>query len=309
VKINPETASIYEIALGGCRDAASALKETLGTNTYAIKAVNTANGVCIAVVGNNNRSTVKAIERLEKMIDETAWDGVLALNVTDTLDYKYPKKISFYGDSITTYENISDSGLYNSTLTGQAVYYNTERMTRNNMLMTKDETWWGIVLSSLNAKLCVNNSYSGDATTSQYAMNRARNLHKDFMGKNENPDTIVVYFGINDYHATADSSFRANYLQLITIIKETYPDATVFCCTLLPRYVDEFKRIEAYNDSIRYVCEELDVELIDLYDMIGADYRAKLMYYTIEGCHPFKSGMKVMGDAVTAAIEKWYYGE
>ena len=309
VEINPETASAYEIALGGCREAATAIKETLGTNTYAIKAVSTANGVCIAAVGNNNRSTVKAIEHLSTILDETTWDGVLSLNVTDTLDYKYPKKISFYGDSITTYENISDSGLYNSTLVGQAVYYNTERMTRNNMLMTKDETWWGIVLSGLNAKLCVNNSYSGDATTSQYAMNRAKNLHKDFMGKVENPDTIIVYFGLNDYHTGADSTFRANYKQLISIMKETYPDANIFCCTILPRITEPDARMDAYNASIRAVCEELGVELIDLYDMIGADYRAKLMTYTIEGCHPFKSGRKVMGDAVIEAIEKWYYGE
>ena len=305
VEINPETASAYEIALGGCREAATAIKETLGTNTYAIKAVSTANGVCIAAVGNNNRSTVKAIEHLSMILDETAWDGVLSLNVTDTLDYKYPKNISFYGDSITTYSGYSNSSLYNSTMINQKVWYNTSHM-------KKSETWWGIVLDGLDkVNICVNNSYSGDYTGSEFALGRAENLHTDFMNKVTNPDTIIVYFGINDCGKRQEATFRQNYFNIIQKMKETYPDATIFCCTLLAGHVYAGDRLKPFNNDIRYVADQLDVELIDLDRMIGTEFYEDLADLTIDtdNLHPNQAGMKMMGDAVIEAIEKWYYGE
>ncbi len=311
VEINPATASPNEIVLGDCRDAATTLKADLGVNTYAIKAVPTATGTSIVVVGNNNRSTLEALDHFNTLINTADWTDVLALNTTNTLDYNYPKNISFYGDSITTYPGVSNASIYNSTLINQKVWYNTSHM-------KKTETWWGLVVAGLeNAKLCVNNAYSGDWAASDIAVNRAKNLHQDFGGKIANPDTIVVYFGINDCgksggDASIKNNFRQNYKTIIQTMQETYPDATIFCCTLLGGYVYAGERLAPFNTDIRAVAAELGVELIDLDKMIGEEFYSKIHDLTADSdyyLHPNKDGMKMMGDNVLKAINAWYYGE
>ncbi len=302
-KVNPQAPTRCQIKVSQA--------DTLALNSYAVKAMAGENSLTVTVQGDNRRSLAYAVQQLRLFAEEKTFEELSVVNISGDLGIDMPKKISIYGDSISTYYGISDSALYNTTLTQNVTYYNVERMTRNDMLMTKDETWWGIVLSELDAKLCVNNSYMGDATTSQYALGRAANLHKNFMNKIENPDTIIVYFGINDYHAKAESTFRDNYRAIIAKMQETYPDARIYCCTLLAGHAYKGARLAPFNADIRAVARALEVNLIDLDATIGADFERDMADLMIDKdlLHPNKDGMKRMGAAVAEAIREWYYGE
>ena len=310
IAINPETATAHQIVIGGCGAIATEVQESLELNTYTIRSVTDGDAWKLLVVGNNQRSTLAALERFEELLREKSWKELLEVNITESLGLCMPKKISIYGDSISTYPGVSNSSLYNSTLSGQVVWYNSNSSNQ----ISKNQTWWNIVIETLGAKLCVDNAYSGDYTYSDVALNRAKNLHRNF-GKIENPDTIIVYFGINDcwrrVGTPAPKDFVGCYGDLIRAMKETYPDAQIFCCTLLSGYTYQGDVLAPYNRGIRQVAKAEDVYLIDLDQMIGEEYLAKLPELTIdkENLHPNADGMKLMGDTVAAAINAWYYGE
>ena len=310
IKINPETETENQIVIGGCGALATEVQKNLELNTYTIRSVKDGDAWKLLVVGNNQRSTLEALKRFEELLREKSWKELLAVNITESLGLRMPKKISVYGDSISTYPAVSNSSLYNSTLSGQVVWYNSNSSNQ----ISKNQTWWSIVLETLGAKLCVDNAYSGDYTYSDVALNRAKNLHRDF-GKIENPDTIIVYFGINDcwrrVGTPAPKDFVGCYGDIIRAMKETYPDAQIFCCTLLSGYTYQGDVLAPFNRGIRQVAKAEDVYLIDLDQMIGAEYLAKLPDLTIDGenLHPNADGMKMLGDAVATAINAWYYGE
>ena len=300
LEINPQNSAAHEIVVG--------ISDALDTNTYVIRSERTDGSVRILVQGNNQRSTLAAVARFQELLESKSWEEMLSLNLTESLDLSYPRTVSFYGDSISSYNGISNFGLYNSTLAGQKVWYDSSKL-------KKDETWWSVLLASLDATLCVDNAYSGDWTGSDVALNRAKNLHRDTNGKIKNPDTIIVYFGINDVWkrvaTPTETTFHQAYQSIISTIKETYPDAQIFCCTLLPGYQYKEARLAPFNQDIRAVAKEEGVDLIDLDQAIGAEFLERLSELTIdaENLHPNAEGMKLMGETVAKEIEKWYYGE
>ena len=271
LEINPQSAADHEIVVE--------ISDALDTNTYVICSERTDGSVRILVQGNNKRSTLAAVARFQELLEAKTWEQMLSLNLTESLDLSYPRYVSFYGDSISSYNGISNLGLYNSTLAGQNVWYDSSKL-------KKDETWWSVLLASLDATLCVDNAYSGDYTYSDVALNRAKNLHRDTNGKIKNPDTIIVYFGINDCHKRVTipttKGFVECYGDLIRAMKETYPDAQIFCCTLLPGHVYKGERLAPFNRDIRAVAKEEGVDLIDLDQVIGAEFLERLSELTID---------------------------
>lgn len=307
--VNPADATKHQIVVGGGSSLATAVRGELKPNTYTIRGVREGDAWSLLVVGNNQRSTLAALKRFGELVREKSWEEVLALNITESLNITYPSNVSIYGDSISTYPGVSNNAVkYNSTLAENKVWYDSSKL-------SPDEPWWKIVLNTLDAKLCVDNAYSGDYSYSAVALNRAKNLHRDAMGGIRNPDTIIVYFGINDcWKRIAEPTtkdFDECYGDLIRAMKESYPDAQIFCCTLLPGFEYKGDRLAPFNRCIRAVAKAEEVNLIDLDQLIGAEFLAKLPELTVdnENLHPNAKGMKMMGDAIAEAIEKWYYGE
>ena len=113
------------------------------------------------------------------------------------------KKLSVFGDSITTYKGISNNPEYNNTLSSNVAYYWPELALYNDAqdgkssgpIYSSDFTYWGRMLNGLGMDLCVNNSYGGDNLGTGRFLTRAQNLHNN---TGANPDLIVAYFGIND---------------------------------------------------------------------------------------------------------------
>ena len=202
-------------------------------------------------------------------------------------------RISIMGDSISTYEG------YNPIWA--KVYYKDD-VTSDNGLSSVDDTWWEIVIDSLDSTLCVNNSHSGSLVSgssytcanSEY---RCNGLHDA-----NTPDLILIYMGTNDRgHGVKIESddpedvmtFCGAYRTMLKKIKRNYPNAIVVCGTLLLGYLQQSapppalppfnEEVEAYNRTIRALAEEENCLVADL-----AAFGER--YETQDTLHPTKNG-------------------
>ena len=116
------------------------------------------------------------------------------------------KKLSVFGDSISTYGGISNNIEYNTTIGDNAVYYNGS----NCGLTSSKNTYWGLFCERAGTSLCVDNAWSGDSLRSGRFLTRAKNLHRDTGDNAVNPDLILVYFGINDLWSGGTSVAQPN---------------------------------------------------------------------------------------------------
>ena len=117
------------------------------------------------------------------------------------------KYVSILGDSISTYEGYIPEGLIANEHEG---------------FDTVDKEWWHILLSKLDAKLCVNYSCSGmrisgtdsilSAAYKHYASQLHREADKEYINLDGskstfeeviNPDVILIMLGTNDYQNNA----------------------------------------------------------------------------------------------------------
>ena len=140
------------------------------------------------------------------------------------------KWISILGDSISTYEGWIPSG--------NSIYYPKDDVDNVN------KTWWHMLLSKLEAKLCVNQSWSGRRVTDDGATEaRAASLgmgklhrevgqtYKNLDGSEEvattriNPDVILILLGTNDYNngvAVGELTQRCVFNYPLTSFSDSY---------------------------------------------------------------------------------------
>lgn len=228
------------------------------------------------------------------------------------------KKISFLGDSISTYAGWSNNMEANATIGGNAVWFPNTNYAGADMDVEK--TWWYLSATELEYSICVNNSWSGSVIkdVSTYDI-RARNLYHESEG---DPDIVVIFMGVNDfalgtpvgdYDGTGPavdypSDFSEAYGRTVSVILDCYGDAEVYCCTFLPdrkRFSESVngKRIdeEEYNQAIRTISENLGVKLIDLYRDSGIT-SSNIAEYTVDRLHPNEAGMALIAKTVAETI-------
>ncbi|MBQ3215613.1 MAG: hypothetical protein IJB11_05810, partial [Oscillospiraceae bacterium] len=133
-------------------------------------------------------------------------------NYTGTSDYE-GLRISIIGDSISTFEGVSNSTTYNplylstSQATFGTYYGDSSRSDYSEFSQVKRaDTWWQQTVDTLGLELLVNNAWSGsyvlidsardNSTEYGAAAYKARsvNLHNG----SKKPDIIAVYLGTND---------------------------------------------------------------------------------------------------------------
>ena len=136
--------------------------------------------------------------------EETTYQNMVA----DLKEAYSGKRISIIGDSISTFNGVSNSTSYNSTIGNNAIWYPKN----NSNLMSYTGTYWGRLIQDLGMELCVNNSWSGsrvygvvDNNCKGNMLVRATELDNDNGTPKDpsddiNPDVILVYMGINDFH-------------------------------------------------------------------------------------------------------------
>ena len=244
-----------------------------------------------------------------------------------------PRYVSVLGDSISTLKGWNPEGF--------AVFYEDGRDELAGLQGPQD-TWWGKVISHLNGTLLVNGSWSGSMVQGQgypaaWSPERIAALSCDGIA----PDDILVFLGTNDYGwATAAAQacgrsfaapaclnledypesvagaapagtldgFKDAYATMLHALCEAYPQARVWCLTLLPGRVMGTPHpthawnlrginMRAYCDAILEVAEACGCMGLDVAGF-GFDYEA------LEGTHPTNLGMNQIADMVVAAMEK-----
>ena len=208
--------------------------------------------------------------------------------------------VSIMGDSISTYEGFIPEGY--------DLYYTAEKRAVNGMDSVRD-TWWSQVLDALDAKLLVNNAYSGSLVTgdefpSASGMERTSALARDGI----TPDMILVYMGVNDFgfaipcdrsyaESPDEPTFRDAYTTMLRRMQANYPAARIVCGTILkPRKTldpawsfDEkwayLTPLDEFNERIRLAATECGVAVADLAAAAGGP-----CYEVEDDLHPNKRG-------------------
>ncbi len=244
------------------------------------------------------------------------------------------KTLSILGDSISTFANYSNGDAAkttNSTIKDGAIYY-----PRSGFDVVAESTWWHQAATALGMRILVNNSWSGSCllnerqgTVGAYVQ-RCVQLHDD-TGDNagEKPNIIAVYLGTNDYYsypgtlgsfeaidfgkliryeagdvvyAEPATTLEAYAITLHKIVK-AYPDAQVYCFTLLPR-VNSTNQPVVFNADICRLAQYFGVYTVDLYNCgISSDSAA---FYKLMGdnLHPADPGMDAITNVFVSALLK-----
>lgn len=231
------------------------------------------------------------------------------------------KTLSILGDSISTYAGYSDDASSNSTIGGSRLFY-----PRWGMGVQPEDTWWYQTAEILDMRLLVNNSWSGScllraAHGAEGAyVSRCVQLHDD-TGDNagEEPDIIAIYLGTNDYYAYPDTLGTFDSIDFSTLIRpdgyaapsttleayaitldkiqKRYPNAEVYCFTLLPM-VGSDSQPAAFNADIRALAARFGCFWVDLSDCGISTAPEAFAVYMGDSLHPEVFGM----DAITAAF-------
>lgn len=225
------------------------------------------------------------------------------------------KVISILGDSISTFEGYIP----------KADGFNLEHLARypqDNLLKDVNETWWMQVITCLDAKLGINDSWRGatvsgaapvtTGTTGENAsmanLTRIQNL-----GSNGTPDIILFYGGTNDLaHVSKVGSFDSStapttvdlttkkwdnladgYVNTLLRLQYFYPDAQIVC--LLPTYTTSYysnNKLAQGNEVLADICEHYGVSYVDLREC-GIDISD-----LPDGIHPGEVGMDYISNTV-----------
>jgi len=243
------------------------------------------------------------------------------------------KKVSFYGDSITTFAGWLPSG--------NKAFYTGSNCGVNSVY----RTWWQKTLMGTGAELCVDQAWSGrcvsnvrDAETDLVGSGAWRQSEVDKLATSgATPDIIIIKLGINDFNNVScqlgeydgtealptvpDSgfaTFRESYATMLNRIMTTYPLARVYCCTLnacersgsvgFPEINGLGESLTEYNDAIKQLAGAFGAGIID-HAACGMTYYNMSTYTgdwdstTGKGLHPNAAGMQLIADKTIAALK------
>lgn len=208
------------------------------------------------------------------------------------------KMLSILGDSISTYQGVSNDASVNSSLYYNPAYYSNR--------FPLEKTYWMHIINRFGFKLCVNNSWSGGNLSGKddlsSGMNRASNLSRD---SGEKPDFVIVFMGLNDLgRGVSVDVFSLDYQATLMIIKKSFPLATVCCVNLPDRDIFLKKRAMLFNQAIEKAVKAAgdNFFIADLYNSrLNNDF-----YYmnTLDGLHPDEDGMRIIADVIENAIKR-----
>jgi len=196
------------------------------------------------------------------------------------------------------------------------------RYPQNNLFSDVESTWWHQLITRLDAKLGINESWAGSQVlntldnnsgdlgpdAAMASLTRIQNL-----GANGTPDVILFFGGGNDMGrgvplgsfdpATAPteadlSSYRWDtfadaYTAAILRLQHFYPDSKIVVMTSypMPSYVTEAK-LDRYGPVIRAICDHYGVDYVSLRDC-GVTFDM-----LPDNIHPNAEGMDYITEAV-----------
>ena len=250
------------------------------------------------------------------------------------------KGISILGDSISTYAGVSNNASANSTTAINEVLY-----ADGGFGIYREDTWWQQAIDALGADLVVNNSWSASAVLSPlrgwasvgYGM-RCENLHTD---AGRIPDIIAVYMGTNDwgYARTVNPNLLGTekaiaydkliadagdgsytyavpttvceaYAVMLHKIQTKYPQAEIYCFTLLPRRDPDYYtglssvwQTSGFNEQIRALARHFGCRIVDLESCGITKYPKDFDPCFVDmDTHPNEQGMDLIAEAFVSTV-------
>lgn len=244
------------------------------------------------------------------MIDDFQFFPNSNFKVVRPTDVTQTKRVSILGDSISTYAGYIPNG--------NATFYPNDYLSNVNL------TWWKKMIDNSNGKLelLVNNSWSGSRVSTPStspATDRATSLHTSGI----DPDIIIFYEGINDFRGavpigtwdgttpvpTDKSTFRSAYAEVLDMMTKRYPNALIYCTTLLYNSPSGSPvspvnsngvRLSEFNNSVREISKIFGCEILD-FERSGFNYNT-ISTLTIDRLHPNPSGMDLMAQTALLTV-------
>lgn len=201
------------------------------------------------------------------------------------------KSVSILGDSYSTFQGFIEP---DSNFTW---YQKNWKMTD----VTKvEETWWHLLISQMNGKLCVNNSFSG-STICNTGYNKEDCRYRSFIARMKNlgnPDIIFIFGGTNDcwakspigefkYDNWEDSelySFRPAMAYMLSWMKKRYIGVDIY-------FILNSELTNDINSSVETICKYYDVPVIKLHDIEK------------KSSHPSIKGMEQIAEQIKKACK------
>lgn len=220
------------------------------------------------------------------------------------------KTLSILGDSISTYQGISNDGSANESIIGNPYFY------RRSFPLEK--LYWKRIMGTFDLELCVNNSWSGGNLSGiadpNSGVNRVRHLSN---AQGQSPDLIILFMGMNDLGRRIDVEvFAADYQNTLQTIKEIYPKADVCCVNLPSRDETVTARTECFNQAIQNAVDAVDaVDAMDscqkrffIADLFHSQLKNDDYYMnTVDGLHPDEDGMRIIAQVIENVIREVYH--
>ncbi len=220
------------------------------------------------------------------------------------------KRISILGDSLSTYEGISNDKEKQFTLVSNPSYY--------RFPFPLESTYWMRLIAKFNLRLCVNNAWSGAFLTTHFPgvgldplKKRSPGVERvDYLADSQgnSPDLLLIVMGLNDLGCGVEAETFANaYEYLLQRVKRLYPQAVTFCVGLPNRDKELYFQAVAYNQAIgRAVASAGDtfVYVNWFEEEQWEEYAAK----SIDGLHLNEEGMELLAERIEKAFV-CYYGD
>lgn len=297
-----------------------------------VLAIGTPNDVCTFAYGNYGTTmSYYWFENSTPRIVRQSTNKSLGLDI-GCVEYSRSvfkgKKLSIFGDSISTYAGYIP--------TGNASYYTGS----NAGISSVNDTWWKKTIDALQFDLLVNNSWSGRAVSS---IRDSSSAHSTDAGYKETnvlqlkdgatlPDVIIVKLGINDFNnecplgtyegqtalPTDPSTFTNAYAIMLDLIMTNFPLAKVYCCTLMPcekngaigfpEVNGNGNTITEFNDAIRKLAHAFGAEVLN-HDVCGITYYNLSTYMgdysssTQNSLHPNAAGHSLIANQTIAEMD------
>lgn len=201
-----------------------------------------------------------------------------------------------------------------------------------------NQMWWSIVEQNTGVHMSVKAAYSGGTCSgnsldselgaSSCSNKRIQDLKVDGQ---KGPNIIFVFNGINDYINSTEIgtfdgksnldegeeiTFSEGYGLMLQKLKAEYPNAVIFCCTILETAggydsPDEGQclnklgnSVANYNECIRKLSGAYGCKLIDVSTHSGIN-RDNQEQYTVDSIHPNQAGMKKIAEVISNELLKY----
>ena len=243
------------------------------------------------------------------------WEG----GISEETEPFSGKTISILGDSISTFAG------YIPTADGINLEHKT--FYPNSAIKTVDETWWMQVIHEMDAKLGINESWSGSRVLNTIDGNSG-NLGEDAamasltriqnLGSNGTPDVILFFGGTNDIAfssplGTFDEETAPKIADLTATKWETYADAYVAAIMRMQYYYPQAQIVAISPTENKYYYDaQMRSQYISVMEVICKHYGVTFIDLTENGfttdmladvTHPSTIGMDKIAETVLSYLK------